>query len=214
MTKKILISLVILTLQFKLHAQDFISSVIDLSSLVHDTVYEKAKSNGVMTLDEDNNDFLLVVSLGPLLTLHDDDSAIAAKHRIDLKFTGKFPVSNLSAYDSEYDYTIYSMPGYLTINGITRSYTLNFELQKLISLESNPRDAYGFPARISFSLEFYPVDFGLHITAGTTQKIRVTAATETINRIHQDVSRQHINGNKTRKFSLFGIFRKLKRKQN
>ena len=158
----------IISIQLKAQTQTFLGSKVRLSTEANDSIVSVSNEEAVITLKDAENIFAFKVSLFPIVNNPDKEDSLAEQNNLlQLTFKGKYPIDNFSFFSDKNDDKSYSMNGILTVNGISKPYTLSFTVRT--PQNSNPldknvvisvNDPY-YAARISFVITVNPADFGL-----------------------------------------------------
>lgn len=148
--------------------QHFMGSEVKLLTGVNDSVKYEINKSAVISLNDQSNQFAVTVSLFPLVDNPDQEDSLALQNNLlQLTFSGQFPIDEFSFYADKNDGNSYTMNGMLTVNGISKPYTLAFIIRT--SRQANPLDqtiplsdeATFYSARISFAIRINPADYGL-----------------------------------------------------
>ena len=158
----------IASIQFKAQAQTFLGSRVKLSTEANDSIVSVSNEDAVITLTDADNTFTFTVSLFPIVNNPDKEDSLANENNLlNLTFHGEFPIENFSFYSDKSDDKIYSMNGILSVNGISKPYTLPFTVRtprKATPIDENVLisvdDPY-YSARIRFIITMSPRDFSL-----------------------------------------------------
>jgi hypothetical protein len=169
-------------------AQDFIGSNVRFSKDIETGNKFAAEQVGLIKLNDQNNEFTFDISLFPILTSpRSNDSIVNLNRQVILNFHSQFPAGDLDFLANDGSERNYSIPGELTVNGITRQVTVGFGLHSSMSQTNEALGIKTFPALVSFIIEINPADFGLDFeTINFVRTIRVEVRNGILNRSTQN----------------------------
>lgn len=154
------VSILFLSIAFKLSAQEFISSPVRFSKETEENISFTGNDYAVIKLNTHTQEFSMGSCL--IMGINDTVTGKSEEFNLTLNFAGKFPIDNIDFFDIANDNNIHTINGELTVNNVTHPYKINFGLHA-----ANPssniysQDIRNSNTRISFALEINTGDFEL-----------------------------------------------------
>lgn len=185
-TITVFLTIVLLGIEYKTKAQEFVSSNVRIFQEAGKTISSKENEFSIIKLNSQTNQ--LSIDLCVLLT-NTYDSLQELNQQLSLNFKGPFPIDDLDFFNlAGKEGKIYTVTGDLTINDIVKSYsTLNFSLHTSNFPSIYSRDIESYPYHIGFLMEINPMDFCLEIVMqNCARTIFVEVKDGTINKLYED----------------------------
>jgi hypothetical protein len=189
-TLKTILTTILLATSISAVGQDFIGTNVRFSKDIETGGSYTAGEIGLIKLNDQNDEFSFDISLFPILTSPaSNDSIRGVNRQVDLNFHAQFPSGDLDFLSNDGSERIYTVPGELTINNITRPAKVMFGIHSSMSQTNEALGIKTFPALVSFIIEINPAEYGLDFeTINFVRVIRVEVRNGILNRSTQNSS--------------------------